>query len=205
MTTSFFDVAINWFGSGANAPKVCLPFDLAVTPTHQFGDPDGDTVKDSLALSVPVGAWMCAPMNGMMWQVPDLGGASALPEGVLANWPQLRRLDGTAFAPGAPRGPANFDLLLEVWPTAFRRLEYVLSSLEVPVDPDNWDLPQMPVPRWFCFSGLGELGMRANEIANRHRVGLDETVQALAQTAKDMNSKYKETSEAGLALSVVLC
>jgi L-serine dehydratase len=45
----------------------------------------------------------------------------------------------------------------------------------------------------------------SNEIANNHRVGLDETVQALAQTAKDMNSKYKETSEAGLALSVVLC
>jgi len=45
----------------------------------------------------------------------------------------------------------------------------------------------------------------SNEIANNHRVGLDETVAALAQTAKDMNSKYKETSEAGLALSVVLC
>jgi L-serine dehydratase len=28
---------------------------------------------------------------------------------------------------------------------------------------------------------------------------------ALAQTAKEMNSKYKETSEAGLAQSVVLC
>jgi L-serine dehydratase len=45
----------------------------------------------------------------------------------------------------------------------------------------------------------------SNEIANRHRIGLDETVAALAQTAKEMNSKYKETSEAGLALSVVLC
>ena len=31
------------------------------------------------------------------------------------------------------------------------------------------------------------------------------TVQAMAQTAKDMNSKYKETSEAGLAISVTLC
>jgi L-serine dehydratase len=30
-------------------------------------------------------------------------------------------------------------------------------------------------------------------------------VMALAQTAKDMNSKYKETSEAGLAQSVTLC
>jgi L-serine dehydratase len=45
----------------------------------------------------------------------------------------------------------------------------------------------------------------SNEIASRHRVNFDATVQALAQTAKDMNSKYKETSEAGLALSVVLC
>lgn len=45
----------------------------------------------------------------------------------------------------------------------------------------------------------------SNEIANNRRVGFDECVQALAQTAKDMNSKYKETSEAGLALSVVLC
>jgi len=45
----------------------------------------------------------------------------------------------------------------------------------------------------------------SNEIASRHRVDFDATVMALAQTAKDMNSKYKETSEAGLALSVVLC
>src|SRR5262249_51884042 len=45
----------------------------------------------------------------------------------------------------------------------------------------------------------------SNEIASRHRVNFDATVAALAQTAKDMNSKYKETSEAGLAVSVVLC
>jgi L-serine dehydratase len=44
-----------------------------------------------------------------------------------------------------------------------------------------------------------------NEIASRHRVSFDSTVLALGQTAKDMNSKYKETSEAGLAQSVVLC
>src|SRR3954452_388401 len=45
----------------------------------------------------------------------------------------------------------------------------------------------------------------SNEIASRHRVDFDATVLALAQTPKEMNSKYKETSEAGLALSVVLC
>jgi L-serine dehydratase len=45
----------------------------------------------------------------------------------------------------------------------------------------------------------------SNEIASRHRVNFDETVIALAETARDMNSKYKETSEAGLAQSVTLC
>jgi L-serine dehydratase len=45
----------------------------------------------------------------------------------------------------------------------------------------------------------------SNEIASRHRVNFDATVAALAETAKDMNSKYKETSEAGLAVSVTLC
>jgi L-serine dehydratase len=45
----------------------------------------------------------------------------------------------------------------------------------------------------------------SNEIASRHRVDFDATVAALAETARDMNSKYKETSEAGLAQSVVLC
>src|SRR5947207_7097482 len=45
----------------------------------------------------------------------------------------------------------------------------------------------------------------SNEIASRHRVDLDATITAMAQTAREMNSKYKETSEAGLALSVVLC
>ena len=45
----------------------------------------------------------------------------------------------------------------------------------------------------------------SNEIASRHRVDLDQTIAAMAQTAKDMNSKYKETSEAGLAVSVTLC
>ncbi|MFL6352502.1 MAG: L-serine ammonia-lyase [Bryobacteraceae bacterium] len=45
----------------------------------------------------------------------------------------------------------------------------------------------------------------SNEIASRHRIDLDATITAMAQTAKDMNNKYKETSAAGLALSVVLC
>ena len=44
-----------------------------------------------------------------------------------------------------------------------------------------------------------------NEIPVNRRVDFDTTVSAMALTAKEMNSKYKETSEGGLAVSVVLC
>jgi L-serine dehydratase len=45
----------------------------------------------------------------------------------------------------------------------------------------------------------------SNEIAANRRVDFDTTVAAMALTAKEMNSKYKETSEGGLAVSLVLC
>ena len=55
------------------------------------------------------------------------------------------------------------------------------------------------VKAWTAFA------IASNEIERHHRVDFDATVAAMAQTAKDMNSKYKETSEAGLAVSVTLC
>ena len=55
------------------------------------------------------------------------------------------------------------------------------------------------VKAWVAYA------IASNEIASRHRVNFDATVMALAETARDMNSKYKETSEAGLAVSVTLC
>src|SRR6187455_1255263 len=45
----------------------------------------------------------------------------------------------------------------------------------------------------------------SNEIPTNRRVDFDTTVSAMALTAKEMNTKYKETSEGGLAVSVVLC
>ncbi len=45
----------------------------------------------------------------------------------------------------------------------------------------------------------------SNEIPAHRRVDFDTTVNAMALTAREMNSKYKETSEGGLAVSVVLC
>ena len=41
----------------------------------------------------------------------------------------------------------------------------------------------------------------SNEIPADRRVDFDTTVTAMALTAKEMNSKYKETSEGGLAVS----
>jgi L-serine dehydratase len=45
----------------------------------------------------------------------------------------------------------------------------------------------------------------SNEIPANRRVDFDTTVNAMALTAKEMNGKYKETSEGGLAVSLVLC
>src|SRR3954470_2732468 len=45
----------------------------------------------------------------------------------------------------------------------------------------------------------------SNEIIENRRGDLDSVITAMAETARDMNPKYKETSEAGLAKSLVLC
>ena len=45
----------------------------------------------------------------------------------------------------------------------------------------------------------------ASQVPANRRVDFDTTVNAMALTAREMNSKYKETSEGGLAVSVVLC
>jgi len=45
----------------------------------------------------------------------------------------------------------------------------------------------------------------SEENPEERRVDLDTTISAMALTAKEMNAKYKETSEGGLAVSLVLC
>ena len=45
----------------------------------------------------------------------------------------------------------------------------------------------------------------SEEIPEQRRVDLDTSIAAMALTAKEMNAKYKETSEGGLAVSLVLC
>ncbi|OOG70781.1 L-serine ammonia-lyase [Algoriphagus sp. A40] len=55
------------------------------------------------------------------------------------------------------------------------------------------------VKAWTAYTIASE------EVPEERRVDLDTTISAMALTAKEMNTKYKETSEGGLAVSVVLC
>src|SRR5882757_5727170 len=55
------------------------------------------------------------------------------------------------------------------------------------------------VKAWVAFM------IATNEIESRHRVDLDTTIKTMAQTGRDMSTKYKETSEGGLALNLTLC
>lgn len=56
-----------------------------------------------------------------------------------------------------------------------------------------------------CQSTWTGYRIASAEVPEERRVDLDTTIAAMALTAKEMNSKYKETSEGGLAVSVVLC
>ncbi len=67
---------------------------------------------------------------------------------------------------------------------------------------------QVPCIERCCFGAVKAwtgFMIASNEIPANRRVDFDTTVAAMALTAKEMNSKYKETSEGGLAVAVVLC
>lgn len=156
MSASLFDVAFKWFGNGPGVPKFTLPLGIAPTRVHRFGDLLGDTVQDSLRLTIPLPDQLHAPVNGLLRR------ASAQ----VTDWPLLKRIDG------APLVPEEHDLLLETWPSAFRRLEYVFSSLEVPTSLDGTELPQAPAPRWFLIRGIATgIETPAQTIANAQFAG----------------------------------
>ena len=47
-----------------------------------------------------------------------------------------------------------------------------------------------------------ELTMRGD---GKHYVSLDKVIRTMRETARDMNSKYKETSRGGLAVNIIEC
>lgn len=56
-----------------------------------------------------------------------------------------------------------------------------------------------------AVKGWSAFMIASNEDESRHRVDLDTTIKTMAETGRDMSSKYKETSEGGLAANLVLC
>lgn len=156
------NLLLGWIGDGPGKPNVCLPFKGTSTRTKRFADPAGATLSSALGIQTGIGDLVSAPTNGLLWQVPDPSASATAPT-ILDSWPRLRNLDGTAFGRDQL---AQHDALLEVWPAAFRRLEYVFGYLEGPASEVDWNLPRMPVPRWFWIRGLGGMVTRAHEIAD---------------------------------------
>jgi L-serine dehydratase len=56
-----------------------------------------------------------------------------------------------------------------------------------------------------AVKGWASFMIASNENETMHRVDLDTTIKTMAETGRDMSSKYKETSEGGLAVNLVLC
>jgi phosphatidylserine/phosphatidylglycerophosphate/cardiolipin synthase-like enzyme len=162
MSTNLLDVLLLWFGSGPSSPKYCQIVSNAAHRSLQFGADAGGAVSDRLELAMNIGATVAAPTNALVWHVPDLTTLDDEEKALVrGGWPPLRKLTGAPFTPEDARGDGVLDaLLLEVFPQAFRRLEYLFSSLEVPTAPDDWDVPHAATPRWFWIHGFGEVGIR---------------------------------------------
>jgi len=50
---------------------------------------------------------------------------------------------------------------------------------------------------WYCIGTVGAL--------SNQKISLDAVIKVMKATGRDMSTKYKETSEAGLALSATEC
>ena len=64
-----------------------------------------------------------------------------------------------------------------------------------------------PVHRAYALAAVkavaaARLALRGD---GRHRVSLDAVIKTMRDTGADMSSKYKETSEGGLAVNVAAC
>jgi phosphatidylserine/phosphatidylglycerophosphate/cardiolipin synthase-like enzyme len=165
MSANFFDVLMMWLGSGPSAPKYCQTFTKEHGVFERFGEMADGILADWMKVRVLTnGLKVAAPTNAFVWHVPNFttGGLTDDEKAeVRAGWPPLRHLSAVAFTPEEAGGDEILgSILLEVFPEAFRRLEYLFSSLEVPVSMEDWDIPRLATPRWFWIHGFGVTGIR---------------------------------------------
>lgn len=173
---SLLDIIGEWLKSGPGAPKYAHMV-LGCSILRDFGDIDFSDIdpannnkklSDSLSVVMSGGARIQTPTNGLLRYVPKLQSLDAEKRAAfVAAWPSLRRYDGLLFGPNLQ---VEGDLLFEVWPTAFRRLEYLFAGIEGPIsselNSESNSFPQIPVPRWFWLGRIerSELEARLKEI-----------------------------------------
>lgn len=145
---------VDWFvtllGSGPGAALYAQPLSEGHSLPLDFGRPDPGLGGDPAShVKVELGAAdeLLAPMNGLLWKIPDLPWSDEQ----TARWPRLveigqRELSPENLVPG--------DLLLEVWASAFRRMEQVLAAQEIPPFDTAEHPPSRPAPRWFVVRGV---------------------------------------------------
>ena len=89
-------------------------------------------------------------------------------------------------------------------PRRFYRHGLLQSSAQLPI-PFPVPVPCIERCAFGAVKAWTAFMIATNEIESRHRVDLDATIKTLADTGRDMNAKYKETSEAGLAQNLTIC
>jgi phosphatidylserine/phosphatidylglycerophosphate/cardiolipin synthase-like enzyme len=147
---------VDWMGtllgSGPGAAAFAQPLSDGHTVALDFARPDPDVLgvpADHVKVELGTGnAELRAPMNGLLWRIPDF---SVWTDERKARWPRLAMFDTDEFSP-LRLGPG--DLILEVWASAFRRMEQLCASLELPPFDTAEHPPSRPVARWFVFRGV---------------------------------------------------
>ncbi|HYF46678.1 MAG TPA: hypothetical protein VD926_10750 [Acidimicrobiales bacterium] len=146
---------VDWFvtllgGSGPGAARFAQPLSDGHTVTLDFCRPDPavlGTPSNHVAVELAAADDLLAPMNGMLWKIPDF---VSWTDEKKARWPRLTLLDQFEFSPARV---APGDLLLEVWASAFRRMEQLLASQEIPPFDTAEHPPSRAAARWFVLRG----------------------------------------------------
>lgn len=156
---SLTDLVKSWFGGSPGSPMFAQPF-VNQNLAHDFG-PDQDTtsgINDSIAINgISSNSEILTPTNGTLRYVPRLAEMTKEKKAAfLKSWPDLYLIGGNQY--NAEEG----DILFEIWPTAFRRLEVMFSAVEGIAEKGKKAVAQIPVPRWFIFHGLDKNNLKNN-------------------------------------------
>jgi phosphatidylserine/phosphatidylglycerophosphate/cardiolipin synthase-like enzyme len=163
---SVVDIIKNLVRDAPGAPQFAQPFTGVGAGTQDFGSDVAGEKFDAITITVTAGVKIQTPANCLLRYVPNLALlAEDKRRAFVDRWPDLRRLNGRSFDATAQ---SEGTLLLEIWPTAFRRLEGMFASVEIPIPDSDLTRPQTPVPRWFVFKGIArpELEGHVQTIAN---------------------------------------